>query len=86
MAGRKAHEPTEKTLKQVETLAGYGLPMEQIGHVIGVSVSTLKKYYREPLDKGVAKANALVAESLFKQATSGDTTALIFWAKTKPFK
>lgn len=83
MAGRKAHEPTEKTLKQVETLAGYGLPMEQIGHVIGVSVSTLQKYYREPLDKGVAKANALIAEGLFKQATGGNTTALIFWCKTR---
>lgn len=83
MAGRKAHQPTEKTIKQVETLAGYGLPMEQIGSVIDVSVSTLQKYYREPLDRGVAKANALVAESLFKQATGGNTTALIFWAKTR---
>lgn len=80
---RKAHEPTDDNRKKIESMAGYGLPQDQIAKVMRISEATLKKYYAEELSRGAAVANSLVAESLFKQCRQGNTTALIFWAKTR---
>ena len=83
---RAPHEPTPEARKQVEAMTAYGVPQEDICKVIGVSVPTLMKYYREELDTGAVKANAAVAQSLYKKAT-GDgkqsVTAAIFWLKTR---
>lgn len=83
---RPAHKPTEATRKQVEAMTGYGVPQEAIAEVLGVSVPTLVKHYRSEVDTGVAKANAKVAESLFRKALSdgqGSVAAAIFWMKTR---
>jgi hypothetical protein len=83
---RKPHEPTPALRKQVEALAAYGIPQEEICKVVGVSLPTLHKYYRAELDTAMSKANARVAESLFKKATSEgpqSVTAAIFWLKTR---
>jgi hypothetical protein len=84
--GQTPHEPTTAMRKQVEALAAYGIPQEDICNVVGVSKPTLHKYYRDELDTAIAKANARVAESLFKKATGDGTaavTAAIFWLKTR---
>ena len=83
MAGRKAHDPTDKSRQQVKALSGYGLPQDQIADTVGISESTLKKYYGDELRRGIAVANATVGEALHKQCRRGNTTALIFWAKTR---
>lgn len=80
---RKAHEVTDKNRAQVEAMAGYGLPQDQIAQVLRIAESTLKKYYAEELSRGAAVANSMVGEALFKQARGGNTAALIFWAKTR---
>lgn len=80
---RKPHEPTEKTRSEVETLAAYGIPQEQIALMMEIDAKTLRKHYRRELDVGMPKANAKVAQSLFQKAINGDTTAAIFWAKTR---
>lgn len=77
------HEPTEETRKLAKTLSGLGVPQDDIATIVGVSKPTLHKHYREDLDKGMAEANAKVAESLFRQATSGNTSAAIFWMKAR---
>jgi hypothetical protein len=41
------------------------------------------KAFRRELDVGATKANAKVAESLFKQATNGNVTAQIWWTKCR---
>ena len=77
-------------------MSGYGIPQEEIARVIGIDEKTLRKWYREELDTAATKANAKVAESLYKKATGWkrngapedermppDTTAAIFWAKTR---
>jgi hypothetical protein len=52
--------------------------------MIGISVPTLEKYYREELDTGLDIANAKVAETLFEMATSGKVpSATYFWLKTR---
>lgn len=84
--GHPPHEPTPETRKRVEALAGFGIPAEEIGKVVGVSHVTLRKYYRAELDEGETKANAAVAQSLFRKATSNGSqsvTACIFWLKTR---
>src|SRR3712207_5833975 len=84
--GRPPHQPTEATRKQVKALAAYGVPQDEIGKVIGISKPTLEKHYREELDRAAIEANARVAESLFRKATSEGAqavTAAIFWLKTR---
>jgi hypothetical protein len=77
------HQPTDRTRKQVEDLAGFGLTQPQVCRVLGVSLPTLLKYYRAELDAGAAKATAAVAETLFQKAVSGDTACMIFWLKAR---
>ncbi|MDQ1326689.1 MAG: hypothetical protein QG564_1820 [Campylobacterota bacterium] len=81
--GRPNFEPTEEQRKQVETLSGFGIPIEQLCAYININDDTLRKYFSDELVKGKAKANAKIAQTLFNKATGGDTTALIFWAKTQ---
>jgi hypothetical protein len=84
-AGREAFVPTETERKQVEALSGYGLPLDQIAVLVrkGISKDTLTEHFREELTSGKAKANSQVGRTLFQKATGGDTTAMIFWAKTQ---
>jgi hypothetical protein len=84
--GRSAHVPDEAGRRQVEALAGYGVPEPAISAMLGIDPKTLRKYYRFELDHGHTKANAKVAENLYRKAT-GDgresVTAAIFWLKTR---
>ena len=87
------HEPTEKTRLEVEALASFGIPQEDIARYIGISHVTLRKYYEAELDVSAIKANTTVGKYLFSLA-SGQAinngashadckTAAIFWAKTR---
>jgi hypothetical protein len=84
--GRLSYQPDETSRRQVEAMAGYGIPEADIARVIGIDAKTLRKHYREELDIAHVKANSAVAQSLFKKAT-GDgpqsVTAAIFWCKTR---
>ena len=80
------HEPTEKDRLAVETMAGHGIPEIEIARVIGVAVSTLRKWYLDELETSHIKANSRVAQSLFDKAMgngSGAVTACIFWLKVR---
>ena len=83
---RPSHKPDPQTRRQVEAMAGYGVPESDIAGVVGVSPKTLRKHYRSELDHGHVKANAKVAENLFRKATGEGreaVTAAIFWLKTR---
>jgi hypothetical protein len=83
---RPPHEPDAYKRRQVETLAGFGIPEHEIAGLIGIDPKTLRRHYREELSQGHTKANAKVAENLFRKAT-GDgresVIAAIFWLKTR---
>ena len=81
--GQKAHIPTDDIRGVVSQMAAVGVPQPSIAKVVGLSDRTLRKYYREELDEAAIKANANVANTLYKKAMSGDTTSLIFWLKTR---
>jgi hypothetical protein len=84
-AGRPPLEPNEKDRKQVETLSGFGLPLEQIAALTcgGIDSDTLRKHFAAELVQGKAKANSKIGQTLFQKATGGDTTAMIWWSKTQ---
>lgn len=82
-AGRPPHLATEDTRKQVYELSSVGTTYEDIAKVLGISPDTLTKYYRPELDRGRIDANAIIAGTLFKQAQEGNTSAAIFWLKTR---
>jgi hypothetical protein len=66
--------------------AGYGVPEIDIAGVIGIDPKTLRKHYRSELDHGHVKANAKVAENLYRKATGEgreSVIAAIFWLKTR---
>ena len=84
--GRRAHRPDPGLPRQVEALAGFGVTEADIAGLIGIDEKTLRKHYRSELDGGHVKANAKIAESLFRKAMgdgSQSVTAAIFWLKTR---
>ena len=66
-------------------MSGYGVPIEQIAAVTmgGISVDSLYGHFREELVAGKAKINAKVGQTLAQKALSGDTTAMIWWSKSR---
>jgi hypothetical protein len=84
--GRKSHRPDAFHRRQVEAMAGYGVPEADIARVVGIDPKSLRKHYRGKLDTGHIKATAKVAEFLFRKATTDGSqavTAAIFWLKTR---
>jgi hypothetical protein len=81
--GRPPHLANETTRNKVFMLSTVGTRHEDIATVLGISTDTLTKYYHDELAKGRIEANASVAETLFKQAKEGNTTAMIFWLKSR---
>jgi hypothetical protein len=84
--GRPSHRPDEDMRRQVEALAGYGVREDEIAEFIGIDPKTLRKHYRSELRRGHTKANAKVAENLYRRATGESreaVTAAIFWLKTR---
>lgn len=84
--GRPQYLPTEEMRKQVELMSGIGVPIEQIGLIIGIDKKTVQKHYRAELDVGQAKAMSRISKRLFEIAT-GDgrdsLSACIFWLKCR---
>jgi hypothetical protein len=69
--------------ERVRYLAGLGVRQDDIAKIIGCAPKTLRKRFRDDLDRGVAEANATISGSLFANAKGGNVTAQIFWLKTR---
>lgn len=78
-----SHEPNKTTRDTVMMHAMVGTPQDDIARVIGIDPKTLRLHYRDELDLASAKANATIGGALFNKAKAGDTTAMIFWMKTR---
>lgn len=60
-----------------------GLTQESIALCLGISIKTLRKYFREELLTAKAKLDAKLSESIINNALAGNTSLLIFLAKTR---
>lgn len=81
--GMPDHEPTEEQRDSVAMLTVAGTPQHTIARIIGIDPKTLRKHYRDELDLAKARANAMVAQSLYQRAIGGDTAAAIWWSKAQ---
>lgn len=89
----KAHVPTDETRAHVSALCSFGVTHEHIAKHMGIDPKSLRKHYREELDKAATTANAAVGKFLFHAASGramddGATyadclRAAMFWAKTR---
>jgi hypothetical protein len=77
-------EPTDEERRTVRALSGYGVPQEGIAIHIGIDAKTLRKHFRDELDRGSVEATAKVAQTLFHLATVEKNVAcVIFWMKAR---
>jgi hypothetical protein len=66
------------------TLAGLGIPQDQIATLLRLAPKTLRLHYRHELDDGVTKANAAVVQSLYNMAVRDKVpAAAIWWTKAR---
>jgi hypothetical protein len=80
------HLPTPAQRRQVEALAGYGFTEGEIATVMALKQEALNMHYAAELAAGCIKANAKVAENLFRKATGEGREAVvaaIFWLKAR---
>jgi hypothetical protein len=76
--------PTDEQRRTVRALSGYGVLQDGIAIHIGIDAKTLRKHFRDDLDRGSVEATAKVAQSLFHLATiEKNVAAAIFWMKAR---
>jgi hypothetical protein len=83
MAQGVQHEPTDENRALVKSLSAMGTRYVDIALKLEINTDTLTKYYSRELELGRVDANAKVAQGLFNQAVNGNTSAGIFWMKTR---
>lgn len=80
----RRYKPTAEQRRTVKTMSGFGVPHTDIATFLEIDPKTLRKHFREELDRGMTEANAKVAQSLFQMATQGkNVAAAIFWMKAR---
>ena len=87
MAGRKVgrptYQPTDADRRIVDMMAAVGIRQDDIAACLKIDKKTLTKHFRDDLDTAMIRANVEIGGALFSKAIRGDTSALIFWAKTR---
>ena len=77
-------QPSDDQRRLVRALAGFGITHDDIARQVGCEPKTLRKHFRDELDRGSVEATAKVAQSLFQMATTGkNVAAAIFWMKAR---
>ena len=75
--------PTDQDRELVLGLRAIGATHQRIGQVLGISHDTLVRHFPHELEMGFDRLKAEIASTLFRKALDGDTTCLIFLAKTR---
>ena len=82
--GRPAQQFTDAERAQAIALGSYGVSLEEIAGMLGVSKATVHKHLGDEIRAAPTKANAAVARSLYRKAvTDGDVNAQKYWLKNR---
>lgn len=87
--GRPSKYDPDKHPEKATKLALLGLTDEEMAVALDIHVSTFYQWqidfpdFSEAIKDGKVRADANVAQSLYKKAMSGDTTSAIFWLKNR---
>jgi hypothetical protein len=78
-------EPTEQERTQVAKMSGFGLPVEMVAALVrhGIAAGTLRRAFKQELERGRASAAAQIAETLFQKALGGDAASIFFYLKCR---
>ena len=84
---KKEHVPTQGQREAVEECVGLGLTHAQIAKVMGISIGTLVKYYKDELDMGKIAKIAALSRTMFSIGTDrthkGVVPAAMYLLKTQ---
>lgn len=89
MAQREKWTPSADQLKQVETMSGLGLKVEQIAILLGVSKPTFDRAVRripalrDSIEKGREKSEGNLRQWAYESARKGNVAMQIFLLKTR---
>src|SRR3954471_22693179 len=84
MAAGVPYQATDEQRRMVRAMSGYGVPHDGIATLLDIDPKTLRRHYRQELDRGAVEATARVAQSLFQMATvEKSVAAAIFWMKAR---
>lgn len=67
--GRPPHEPNEATRAQVSALVSFGIVIGDVASYIGVCEETLRKYYKDEIEKSKIERIGKVGNFLFHAAS-----------------
>lgn len=80
----RTHVPTKKTRERVWMAVALGIPIPEVAFLIGLgSEHTLKKHYKEEIERARHEANIAVGGQLYKKCMEGDTASILFWMKCR---
>lgn len=68
--GPAPYEPSPEDRIRVETYVACGTPLPSIARILGIGASTLRNRFKDEIELGSDKANAAVANALFRNATN----------------
>jgi hypothetical protein len=72
--------PTDDQRRLVKQLAARGMTHEEIAGMINIrSPKTLRKFFREELDRGTTEAKANILGVLYNEAMAGNIAAIKLW-------
>lgn len=82
-AGRPEFEPTADHRYSVGIMKAAGINNDVIARCVGISTETLAKHFADELSDSKAKLDARIVETLVNQALAGNTSLLMFYARTR---
>ena len=77
----KLRKPTKKQYDDVEKAAGFGASNDEICAGIGVSKSSLKRYFGKSLETGRSRGRYSVKKKVHEMALAGNVPMIQLYAK-----
>jgi hypothetical protein len=73
--GRPAHQPTDETRLRVLRAVALGVTQDGTARLLGVSIETLRKHYKDEIERSGDILVEEIAGAMYGKALSGDTAA-----------